>query len=286
MKTSQGSATWSKEAIYNLLRNRVYLGELRYGRDGRYVNAAAHDPLVDLATWQAAQHPNGRRLTPPRSEESEWLLTGLLRCGACRYAMQGTTTSRGRRIYRCTRRHSGGVCPAPARISAEVAETAAVDAFWALTADLEAGATQDVTGELAGLEQAFERADLALRQWTSAAVQEAIGDLPEYVAGLRERRRTRDEAADEVGRARAAAKSTAALPPVATLRDAWERSATHNRRDLLGLRFECLALTRERQLIVYPVGAGPSDLPRRGFRRVPELRPFPDPPDEARVLAL
>ena len=112
VRTSQGSTTWSKQAIYGLLSNRVYLGELSYGRDGRYVKTDAHEAIVDLALWTAAQHPNGRLQRV--GETSAWLLAGLVRCDACRYCMQGTTTSRGNRIYRCTRTHAGGVCPAPA----------------------------------------------------------------------------------------------------------------------------------------------------------------------------
>ena len=283
--TSQGSRTWSKQAVYGLLANRVYLGELRYGRDGRYINGGAHEPLVDLALWQAAQHPGGRRLAPLRSERSAHLLTGILRCEACGYALQGTTTSRGKRIYRCTRTHAGGVCPAPARGAAEPLEAAAVAAFWALTADLEAEPSQDTRGRLAKLERALERAERALAQWASPDVQDAIGDLPEYARGLRERRQARDRAAEELGRERTAS----ALPETLsaeTLRGAWERMTARERRALLALRFDSIALGRGGALVAYPTGTGPANLPRRGFKLGPELAPFPDAPSGARVLTL
>ncbi|HEX2102514.1 MAG TPA: recombinase family protein [Solirubrobacteraceae bacterium] len=91
VRTSQGSKTWSKQAVAALLRSRVYLGELRF-RD--HVNANAHAPIVDAATWEAAQHLNGRaRPLPARG--GRHALTGVLRCRSCGYAMQGTTTSRG-----------------------------------------------------------------------------------------------------------------------------------------------------------------------------------------------
>jgi DNA invertase Pin-like site-specific DNA recombinase len=284
--TSQGSRTWSKQAIYNLIGNRVYLGELRYGLDDRYVKAGAHEAIVDIATWTAAQHPNGRRITPSRSEGSAWLLTGILRCAECRYALQGTTTSRGKRIYRCTRTHSAGVCPAPARIDADTVETAAVKAFWDLTADLEAHGTPDTSGTLAARDEALQRAETALSQWMAPEVQEAIGDLGEYAAGLRERRAARDDAAEALGAARAAAGASAAMPSTDTLRGAWERMTTVQRRELLGLRFDCLALRRDpRALVVYPAGTGPRDLPRRGFKQSPVLAPFPTT-DVARRLAV
>jgi len=282
--TSQGSATWSKQAVYGLLKNRVYTGELSYGRDRRYLNPDAHEAIVDPAIWQAAQHPSGT-LAPTRSESGAYLLAGIIRCRGCGYTLQGTTTSRGRRIYRCTRRHAGGVCPDPASIPADTAETAAVAAFWDLTEDMEAHGTPDTRGRLRAHEKTLERAERALRDWTSPDVQEAIGDLAEYAAGLRERRATRDRAAEDLGRDRATAGVPAALP-AETLRRVWERLSTRERRELLALRIDCLGLGRDRSIVVYPAGSAPLSLPRRGWRRDPRLCPLPDPPRGARVLAL
>ncbi len=286
VRTSQGSATWSKPAVYNLLSNRVYLGELRYGRDDRFVNTESHEPIVDLALWTAAQHPNGRSLSRV-SEGSEWLLTGILRCAACRYCVQGTTTSRGYRIYRCTRRHAAGVCPAPARVGAEQVERAAVEAFWRVTADLEAEGAASQPEDLSALEDALASAERRLAQWLGPEVQEAIGDVAEYAAGLRTRREARDTAAADLGAARSEAQTTTDLPPVETLRGAWERMSTVDRRELMGLRLDCIALRRDPVgIVVYPAGTAPADLPRRGFKTAPVLAPFPDPPSGARVLAL
>lgn len=282
--TSQGSRTWSKEAVYGLLRNRVYLGELSYGRDRRFVNADAHKEIVDLATWQAAQHPNGRRLAPARSEGSEFLLTGIARCAGCGYSLQATKTGRGKRIYRCGRTHAGGVCPAPVRIDAESVEAAAVEAFWSLTRDLEAEGATDNRGELRAVEQEAERAERALKQWMSVEVQEAIGDTGEYAAGLRERRSARDAAAAALGQLRL--RPNAHAPSVRRLSAEWKKATPQERRELLGLRFDCIALGRDRRMIVYPAGTAPSDLPRRGFKRDPSLAPFPDAPRGARVLRL
>ena len=106
--TSQGSTHWSKQAIYGLIKNRVYLGELSYGRDRRYVNPNAHEPIVDLATWTAAQHPNG---SVSHVREGSYLLAGILRCAGCRYAMQGTKSRTGVEravLVQLTRGHSGG----------------------------------------------------------------------------------------------------------------------------------------------------------------------------------
>jgi len=282
VRTSQGSRTWSKQAVYGLLRNRVYLGELRYGEDDRYVNADSHEAIVDAATWQAAQNPGRRPFAASRSGAN--LLAGLLRCQGCRYCLQGTTTSRGKRIYRCTRTRSGGVCPAPVRVDAERIEAAAVEAFWSVTADLEAAGVEDSGGELARIEKALERAESRYQRARAPQMADAAGDdWPEMVAAAR---RERDELAAELGKAEAAARPAAASVGTDTLRKAWERATTKERRHLLRLRIDCIAASRDGTLTVYPAGTGPADLPRRGFKRAPTLAGFPDPPAGARVLPL
>ena len=280
VKTSQGSRIWSKQAVYGLIQNPVYKGLLRYGRDDRYTNPDAVEPIVDAATWQAAQHPNGPRLAVAKSGESSWLLTGILRCQSCRYAMQGTTTSRGKRIYRCTRRD----CPTRprTRIDADVIEAAAVEAFWRLTDDLEAEGTRDTAGELAGLESALERAERLLAQLDNADAQDALGER--YLSVFRGRREERDRIAEALGRAQAEA-SKDGMPDVETLRGVWDRMGVQDRRELLGLRFHALALSRDRSLVVWPAGSD-VELPRRGYGAAQPLRPFPGPPRGARKVTL
>lgn len=281
VKTSQSSTVWSKQAVYGLIRNRVYLGELRYGLDGRFVNAEAHEPIVDIATWQAAQHPNGRRLADTRSGAN--LLAGIFRCHACGYSLQGTKTSRGKRIYRCTRTHSGGICPEPVRTPAEPVEEAVVRAFWTLTDDMEAEGTHaDTDADVGALRGALDTAEQRLIQALSPDVQDAAGDG--WASMMRERRAARDEAAEALGRA--LALSTRTLPAPETLRATWERMTTEERRELLSLRLDCVTLRRDGTMTIYPAGTGPAELPRRGFRQGPRLYPFPDTPRGARTLTL
>lgn len=78
-----------------MIRNRVYLGEVAYGRDRRYINPDAHDRIVDLALWTAAQHPNGR-LAEPRSATSAWLLAGIARCSGLRLLDAGDDDQSGK----------------------------------------------------------------------------------------------------------------------------------------------------------------------------------------------
>jgi hypothetical protein len=277
VKTSQGSRTWSKQAVAGLLRNRVYLGELSYGRDRRYVNPESHKPIVDLALWTAAQNPPGR-LARPRTERGGYLLSGIVRCAACGYSLQGTVTSRGKHIYRCTRVHSGGVCPAPVRIPADRTETTVTEAFWSLVRDMEAHGSDDPAASLDGLQAALDKAQGALKQYMAQEVQEAIGDPALWAAGLRERREARDRAAEALGRARADQRDDEP-PDVETLRGVWDTATVAERRELLAGRFDCFAVYRDPVLLAaYPTGTAPKGLPRQGFKVAPELVPFPDHP--------
>jgi DNA invertase Pin-like site-specific DNA recombinase len=269
VQTSQGSSTWSKQAVYGLLKNRTYLGELHYGRDGRFVNESAHEPIVDLALYQAANKAKTSRLAPV-AEKTDWLLAGLLRCEACRYAMQGTTTSRGKRIYRCTRRHAAGMCPLPARIDASRIEGMVEGLVWRHVADAEAR-EQPPRSDLRELEAAFEQAEAKLARWTSAEILEALGDTSEYVTEAKRLKVERDEAASRLGAAR-----SRALPAKARrfpARRTWRGMSNRERREALGDIFDCFAIG-ENGLTAYVRGTAP-ELPRRGYKREPTLAGFP-----------
>jgi DNA invertase Pin-like site-specific DNA recombinase len=271
VRTSQGSRTWSKQAVYGLIKNPLYRGVLRYGNDDRFTQDVPELAIVDLATWTAAQHPNGRQLVRT-SAKSAWLLAGIARCWSCRYAMQGTTTSRGKRIYRCTRRHAGGECPAPARIDADTLEAAVVDAFWQLTSDLAADGSPIPTADLSAPETALERAERRLAQVEQPDMQDALGDRWPVV--VRERRDDRERAATDLGRARA--EVPADVVDTVTLREVWDRVGTRERRDLLHARFDVAAVAKDHRLTMFPAGTAPADVPRRGYLREPVLRSFAD----------
>lgn len=93
-----------------LLRNRVYLGELRVGE---HVNPAAHPALVDPELFEAVQH--ARITRPPKRSAHPALLAGLARCAGCGHVMARTGTA-----YACARHHSDGTCQAPAAITGRI----------------------------------------------------------------------------------------------------------------------------------------------------------------------
>lgn len=106
-------AVWKSSRIKRLLANPVYLGEARYG-DVR--NPDAHEPLTDLETWHLAQRKSAN--APAVKNDSEYLLSGLVRCASCRHAMR-PQKARGQTIatYRCATETASGRCPRPTSIS-------------------------------------------------------------------------------------------------------------------------------------------------------------------------
>ena len=80
-----GSSRWYPHSVTRLLANRVYLGEVRRGE--RPVVTGAHRPLVDRATFDAAQRP---RLKARPNARGQYLLTGLARCAGCLHPLSGS----------------------------------------------------------------------------------------------------------------------------------------------------------------------------------------------------
>lgn len=281
--TSQNGRGWSKQAVAGVLRNRVYLGEVAYGKDRRFVNTAAHPPLIDVATFEAAQQ-GPRRLQTARTESAH-SLTGILRCAACGYSMQGTTTSRGKRIYRCVRRHAGGICPNPARIGAADVEEAAEATFWRIVHEEQQTPVPADDGALDAAQRDLDEAERRLRHAMTPEVQDAAGD--EWTAMVRSRREERDRKAEAVGRAKSAAVQRGAEVPPARLSELWPEATPKERRDHYAAKIPVIAVERcdgRSRLGVFTASNQPDHLSRRGFNRTPTLHPI-EMPSDARVLA-
>lgn len=278
VKTSQGARHWSRQAVYGLIRSRTYLGEIR---SGEFVNTAAHEPIVDEPLWLAAQNPAPR---PVRHRGGTHLLAGILRCAGCGYSMQGTRHSRGKRIYRCQRRHAGGLCPAPARIHADDIEEEVVARFLA-TADLVYERRAQDPDNRAHLEAELDAAERRLAQVMTDEARDALGDL--WVADVKARREARDRAALALGEARVDPEDAARIDLVRHWRDEAGLATLGNhdakdparavfldtalKRSLLADAFPAIAVHRDGTLDWSPNLEG---LSRRGFRRVPRLNPL------------
>jgi site-specific DNA recombinase len=129
--TNAQGRPWSRNTVFNILKNEVYIGTLVWGKknrsetvnlagfsDGPVRNKGAYEPLVtdnDFERVQQLMALRDRRMTPPRTHSSEYLLSGLLFCGRCGKALQGCAAKTSRyHYYECFTRLSQGkdVCGA------------------------------------------------------------------------------------------------------------------------------------------------------------------------------
>ena len=98
-------------AVLSILRNRAYVGEIFF-RGSHY--PAPHEPLVDRALFERAQAVLAERsedVSLRRSNQSEYLLTGLVKCARCgkRYVGASAKGNGGRyRYYVCFSRQRYG----------------------------------------------------------------------------------------------------------------------------------------------------------------------------------
>jgi len=165
LRTSRGQ-TFTVQTITPMLENPAYVGRCVYNRrtlskwhrfhDGSSVER--HDEgvekrspadwivcedawpaLVDLATWEAVQAR--RKLSKSgklphyrgNAMKSEYLLSGLMRCGVCGGPMSGNTQTSGKgyktRYYTCGRHHAGykDECPKRYQVPASRVEDFVLD---------------------------------------------------------------------------------------------------------------------------------------------------------------
>lgn len=213
--------------IRRWLRNRIYLGEIRYGE---LVNTEAHPPLTDEATWQAAQTESGVRYTAPEA----FLLSGLVRCANCRYAMGGNTRggfNRDTPIYRCGRR-----CGEPSVITAAKVESIVQAAVRGALADLRLEAVEE-DADLVALERAAVDAEAELAAFASdLGARRVLGDVG-WRDALEARAAARDEAQARLADARALAAASAVE---------LDDLSRHDLRDLLGGMIRAVFVRRGR----------------------------------------
>lgn len=245
-------------SVRAIIRNPVYLGE---ARQGRLRNPGAHEALVDRATWQACQVAGPR---PARSGGEPALLAGLVRCASCSRTMT-STLMRGRRVYRCRRRHTAGDCPGPASILAERLEAYVLGLVlphydgirFALAPGTES--VDEAVAERDRLASEFEGFLEAVR------LAESGSDL--VAAEVRRRERALREADREIARRRLAAPFE---PLAGSIEDAWDQMAVADRRHVLGRSVGVVWVwpgrkdLRDRVRVV-AAGEEPGDLSRRGL---------------------
>ncbi len=278
--TPWGNEHWTIASVGHLIRNRVYLGE---ARSGKIVNPNAHEPIVTLDEWQAANNAHG--VHPVRSGKSTGLLSGVLRCAGCSYAMQCTTgkTRHGKptREYRCTPRKSGGRCPAPTTIKADMIESLVVDHLFAFSkgATAQTQSSDDEANLAAELAAAEAERDAALDERLADALGGSQSDV--YLRTLE----SRQARVDALLEARAESEQQREPAEVgADLEEVWEDLALEDKRRVLHSVFDSVFVWRvgDRKLApktpiaertkLFLVGDGPP-VPVRGGRG--EIRSLP-----------
>jgi site-specific DNA recombinase len=181
----------SHRGVQVMLANRIYLGELHFGK---LVNLAACEPIIDRELWDRVQ-----RIVIPRGPQpaSTRLLSrlGILRCGSCgaRLSTMKLPKQGDYPIYRCP---TSSDCDRHMTISAVIAEEVVVAATRAAIADIEGRAhaqanRRQAEADLASAESALEAAVSAF---------DGLGDLQATKDKLAQLGAAADEARERLER--------------------------------------------------------------------------------------
>jgi site-specific DNA recombinase len=221
-----------------MLRNRVYLGELRVGK---HRNTDAHPQILDPETFEAVQNKLDSGSRPPRSEAPLALLAGLVRCASCGHVMT-RKQSKGAVAYGCPTHHSGERCPRPASIGCHRLDPH-VEAIALAQLDVLRVAVAEGDGAV-DAQRDLGEAEAELSGYLQAVEIAGIG-TPDAAAGMRSRRERVDAARERLRREMARIPY---LPPVEGGAETWAGLNAHSRNDLLR---HLLAA-----VVVRPVGSG------------------------------
>lgn len=221
--------------VQNLLKQRMYLGELRFGK---LINLRSHEPIVDPGLFRAVQ---GMRITRnARRTPSKLLLArlGVAKCASCDQALiAGGQTHISRRTgepvryddYRCS---SMGDCKERVHISASVLDEAVVRYLKAM--DVEGHA--DADDELEAAERAYQQAEDALS--AIVALLDGLGDLSATQKKLADLKARREDAFEHW-------QSLRAVRGTAGVRASnWDDLTVGERRALIRSRIKSVIVTR------------------------------------------
>lgn len=263
--------------IRYMLRNRVYLGEVH---DGKHSNRTAHEPLVTLEVFEAAQSWTPR---PARGRfDGPALLAGLLRCEGCGHVMSRSSAKVV--VYTCHGGSDRWKCPAPAAVTAALVDGFVEPIILTELAKLQAQASigrgaEEIKGRLGQAE-----AELG-------SYLDAVTTLNVDPHAIRQGAETRQQTIDEIrSELRAAIGGVSALPPEIDVAAWWAGADAHARNRLLRALLEVVVVRRSGgrgsrtaladRVRVLRRGAA-VDLPKRGGEVAYGVvgMPFPDVDD-------
>jgi len=203
---SKNGVPFARPNVLWILRNPAYVGRVAFR--GK-VHPGRHEAIIDEQTFDAVQAIIAERRDSQalkRGHPSDYMLSGVLRCGRCRKAYVGTA-AHGRksryRYYICSTRYRYGtkVCdgerlPMEAFENAVVEQMAEVFADTALVGDAlalsraeEAGASEETARRLASIQRQLAGARRSLDRYFGAFEQGTLSaaDCRERVDRLKDR---------------------------------------------------------------------------------------------------
>jgi site-specific DNA recombinase len=203
---SKNGVPFARPNVLWILRNPAYVGRVAFR--GK-VHPGRHEAIIDEQTFDAVQAILAERADSQalkRAHPSDYMLSGVLRCGRCRKAYVGTA-AHGRksryRYYVCSTRYRYGtkVCegarlPMEALEDAVVEQMAEVFADTALVSDAlalsraeEVGASEELDRRLASIQQQLAGARRSLDRYFGAFEQGIMSaaDCQERIERLRDR---------------------------------------------------------------------------------------------------
>lgn len=260
------------ETIRYLVRNRTYLGEIHAGQG--VVNREGHEALVTEAVFVAANQLKASAPSP--SGKGTGLLSGILRCASCRYALRysmgKTRHGKPRADYRCK---AGGRaasdCPDPVSVSASAIEPYVVDVF---LRRVEPAVAREVANDTTELEARVVAAEMELDAILSADLRRAAGeDSDAFIRAVTDRREALEVARAELESAQVIGEMTDL-----SVIGLWPDLDLVEQRNLLASALDAVFIrpggtVPDRVFICWP-GEAP-DLPIRGQRWTPEPFNFP-----------
>jgi DNA invertase Pin-like site-specific DNA recombinase len=256
---------WTNGTVERMFSKRIYRGEL--SRRG-VTNKDACEPLLTEAEWQAAQIT---KKSSPYTRH-EYLLTGIIRCAACRYAMSpgnAGVTKVGKKynipVYRCRRVHAAGRCPQPSSITRKNIEFYVENAFRSEMAGTVVAASQ-TNAEIERAQDQLSTLESELATFAAdTIVREALGESA-YHAAIQSR-------AQGVATARETLRSLASNTTTLEGIETWDSLSVDERRRILGGAIDTVFIRRgsgvdDRSLIVW-AGDLEGDLPVAGRQNGP-----------------
>ncbi|MBM3815309.1 MAG: recombinase family protein [Acidimicrobiia bacterium] len=181
--TPTGGREFTKNRLYNLLTNMVYVGKVDFGGQ---VYEGEHEGIIDPAVWQSVQdrlRHNAR--TGGREVRNKYgaLLKGILKCGSCQTGMTHTYTQKSAnklyRYYVCVTAHQKGYGECPTRsVSAPAVEQAVIDQLRGISRN-----PQIVAAVLHELEDG-RAANIDSLQRERRLIEKELGRISDEIAGL------------------------------------------------------------------------------------------------------